>query len=161
MKDLICLTAFRNTRVLRRGQETGFDPRIMALGPDKDFGKSHIERIQHMVFELVVQRNKRLIRRLYGKDCTFKFPNYSFCVDLTRAATGACDGRIVFQIDTYDAPTLAWIETKRFDHPQRGNDPTPTALPFTLVSERSDFRNLDPRKVAEHSKAPTFAIDHV
>ena len=71
-KDLICLAGFRSTSVLRRGGETGFSTDLLVLRQDKEWGKRPSERIGHLVYELVVQQNRYLIRRLFGKEPTFE-----------------------------------------------------------------------------------------
>ena len=161
MKDLICLTGFRNTRTLRRGGETGFNARIMALAPDNDFGRSRLDRIAHLVFELVVQLNKKMIRRIYGKESTMRVQVYSFAKDLIRAA-GGTDKKIPHQVDVLERHEVQNIARLAFDNKiTSGLYPTPDQLPFILLSERRDFRNLDPSKAASHRSGPVFIADTV
>ena len=81
-KDLICLTAFRNPRMLRRGKEKGFTIRELKVAKDDVYKRDFSERIGHLCFCLIVQKRKRVIRRLYGKDCTFALQKFSFLSDL-------------------------------------------------------------------------------
>ena len=72
VKDLICLTAFRSPRMSRTGGEQGFNLQQLRVGPDTNYGRTFVEQITNLCFEIVVNRNKYFLRRLYGKDCTRK-----------------------------------------------------------------------------------------
>ena len=55
-KDLICLTAFRNPRILRRGNEAGFSQRELHVAHDKFNDRMFPDRIGNLCYCLIVQK---------------------------------------------------------------------------------------------------------
>ena len=90
MKDLICLTGFRSTRVLKRGGEKGFSMAQCHLVRKENESLTTIIKIANLLYELVIACNRPVIRRIYGKECTYKRNLiHSFATELNSAATDA------------------------------------------------------------------------
>ena len=91
-----------------------------------------------------------MIRRLYGKDCTFLEQKYSFLADLKRAASYDNTGAGYTSLATPDEE-IKWIESLQED-PAKELLPDHRDLPFLLIAELPQLRELCLKKMKAAGK---------
>ena len=123
-----------------------------AYDADKDWVMPLSLRMKLLLFELIVQRNKHLLKRLYGKACT-KRPDrrrFSFEKDLIKAVALSTD---VYNKVNEEPTTESNLRQAPLALPFQGAYPD-AKLAFSLVSEYPGILKLDMVQFVNKSGIP-------